>query len=481
MPRNLGCITLFAAAATIGVLPRAAFACSGTACSAVSAPTPTYDASHNQAVVTLTNKDSTAAVHVKFTVSVDGHSAMNAEKDLAAKETITLKIPIPPPTPIKPPSPVKAAINVTNADFKGAQNLNNNVKSLDTPAGRLTYLVVQEGKWGRPLAITAEHDRKFMALFEQLVARSENMNNAFKDLPLNEIEQQIRKLNAGNLGLENASSIAEEAGKQADGMNTQYQTILAMYNTANTNFEVAANALLLDQETQAYADVRQAIDDQRKAIGQVAFYINQVLNVSANIPKTGVKIGVAVANFATRSSDVLSLFERADLAGRAQQLADKIKSDKQKNLKGQMMAASANFKEVGTLLAAAKVKVEAFKNDYEKKLTTAQDRFDANNKGGFQFAKLKATLDEAGAVKVLATQVIQAADETRASISALKSSSEWMADPSNDSGTLERMASFLDAKGNQAIQWRQDSEAKQTILQNAYAKAMQVSGQSMTR
>jgi hypothetical protein len=504
VPRNIASITLFAAAAaaTTGALPRTALAlCSGNACSAVTA-TATYDASNKKIIYILKNKDQ-ATLHIRYSVNADGHSVnvSSMDTDIGPLETVTRNLPFNDAALKKNvlSATTKYEVDIRNADFKGSQAASSpgGTKTVDALFGKLTYFAAQESKYGRMVTSCAGDFKKTAELYDQLVAQHSQMIKDAATVPsLKEVEAEIRKLMEAktmeSMNVRNSAGVASNSDGNLQVILVQNRMIKKMVADAKTSFDRAAAKVSADEKLKRASDLITMINEQYETITKLISYINFAVDAAEKMGTGDLNATSAAKNsfetgrFFAAQPDMIASIAQPYVLSQAQNLIADANDILDKGIKSSFEESAKNLKTAQELAIGLKPTVDAFKANYEKRLRQAQRDFttvntNGHNKGHFSFDNIRKALDEARASRNLAVQTAQTAKQAIAWTNGLKDKTEWMADPSGDAKTLENILTNANSMGAKAIEWGRDSEATLARLEDTYAKAMELSGMTISQ
>ena len=114
MIRRFTFVLLATTVAVVAIPQIAEAGCNGSACGSLST-TANYSASDKRVRATVTNKDATSPIHLKFCVNIDYH-CNGFDLTVGPHETVTKDVPFTGPKP-----PQIHAVEVVTADFPAAR------------------------------------------------------------------------------------------------------------------------------------------------------------------------------------------------------------------------------------------------------------------------------------------------------------------------------------------------------------------------
>ena len=485
---------LLATTAAIVIVPQIAQAgCSGTGCGSVSG-TANFSASDKRVRATVTNKDQTSPIHVKFCVNVDYH-CNGFDLTLAPHETVTKDVSY---TGSKPPQ--IAAVDVVTADFPAARASSSGGAApgsspsgggssggsapsnsgasvaVDTPRGKLMVLASKQAAVTPNLTKAVEYYDKLGNYYATALDNSRTMRELVEKLgPIDNVETEVN--NTKN------TQVRDEAhqAKQAELGLRHFGVTL---NHTKTSAELAiASIKFSESDLQAAQNVERA-----KALRQQADAMTGGLTGLLKLASQAVDIAAATATGAGAITQVTTVINTAqrivDFMGAIDPLvaqADKLEADAVKigidTAKGRITAFKKNLADLRGEINELNAMLPEYKELVQNTNSTAENSYDKLAKKGsrFNFDTLQKALTAAQTSVETTRKTYEMAYGVRENIRQISAhagdDSAWMAFPSEGRKTLNSMYETAGPAFDWAVKERPVAEAMLKKLTSMYQVA----------
>ncbi len=282
---------LLASTAAIVAVPQVAQAgCNGTGCGSLSS-TANYSSSEKKVKATITNKDATSPIHVKFCVNVDYH-CNGFDLTLAPHETVAKDVPFAGPKP-----PQIAVVDVVTADFpasrsssggsapaSGAPANSGAAVPIDTPKGKIMVLAAKQAAVTPNLNKAIDYYDKMSSAYLTAQENASTMHQLVEALgPLDNVEAEARQLanKPGNRELKNEAHIAR-------GAELQLKHFAQTLKLAETEARSAAAQLTISEDDLKEAEnlenakkLRDAVAKDRAALDGFLKFVSQAADIAS--------------------------------------------------------------------------------------------------------------------------------------------------------------------------------------------------------
>ncbi|MDB5503987.1 MAG: hypothetical protein JWR89_3889 [Tardiphaga sp.] len=462
MTRNL---SLLISAAAIVFIPHVAWAgCNGTGCQALSS-TSNYSAPDKRVRATVTNKDASNPVKLKFCVNVDYH-CNGFEATLAPRETITRDVPF---KGTKPPQ--IHAVDVVTAEFpaqsasSGAGNAGASAIAFDTPRGKVVYLAAKKDVAQPLLKKATDFFKTVDDNYLDGQRHADKMHELSDKLgTVKDIEREIAMLRNKDGGrVKDQAHIAQGAELQLSHFKSTLKLAGTNASYAASNLKITEDDLRGARDMERARELRADADKAQTGFNVIFNLINTAADTAIVVmPVTdpGSKVNSAVANI-QKVFDVFGsnpwLEEAAKLEARAQKMG-------MANAEKKFAAAKVYMTSLKQQLSELQSKLPAYESLVRDARGAAEEGYDKIAQGqksgnSFKFETLEQATSEAQRTIDYARKVTEAAYGTRAALKQLGESSGWMAFPSDARSVMNKM----DSESKEAFDWgvkeRQSAEA----------------------
>jgi hypothetical protein len=480
---------LLATTAAIVAIPQIAQAgCAGTGCSAVSGTT-NYSSVEKKIRATVTNKDATSPVHVKFCINVDYH-CNPFDLTLSARETVTKEVPYP---GVKPPQ--IHAVDVVVADFpaarassgggapgsapSGAAPGNSGASvGLNTPRGKLMVLASKQSAVEPILAKVTEYFNKLGASYPDALDHARTMHELVDKLgPIKDVEVEVNKTKDGRV---------KDEAHIAKGAELQLKHFVQTLKLTKTSAEfAAANLKISEGDLQAARDMERARNLREEAeranagFSAVLKVINQATDAVVLVNPESDPISKVNAAVATvqRAMDLVGIVDPLlEEAGKLEAEAHRIGMD---NAERKFTAAKSYMKSLKQQLGELQSQFAEYQDFLRNTRNTAEDSYDKLAKAPksanrFNFDTLQKAIDACQSTVDYTRKTYEYAYGVREQIKALGrigDDSAWMAFPGEGRKALSVMYDEAGPAFDWAVKERQSAEALLKKLNEMYQVA----------
>jgi hypothetical protein len=481
MPRNLA---LLAATAAIVAVPQIAYAgCNGTACSAISTAS-NYSASEKRVRATVTNKDPSNPIQLKFCINVDYH-CNGFSATLAPRETTTRDVSF---TGAKPPK--IHAVDVVTAEFPAQRpsagasrpaTANTASVTVETPRGKLMYFSAKQSVVGPLLKQAVDYFVVVDGNFLDAQRHADRMQELSGKLgSLKDVESEIVVLkHKDNGSVKDRAHIAKAAELQLSHFGSTLKMAESNAAYIATNLKISEDDLRGVQDMQRARELRADAEKAQIGLGALFKTINTAADIAIVVMKDtdpGSKVNSAIATI-QKVFDAFGgnpwLEEAEKLEARAQKLGAANAEKKLAAVKTYMRALKQQLTELQTKLPEFQTLVQNARGAAEE----SYDKVAQRQKGGnnFRFESLDQAIKEAESTIQLARKVTEAAYGARSKLRQLNQSAgeygSWMAFPAEGRKVVESMDSESDKAFNWGIKARQNAELHLKKFNEMYTMA----------
>jgi hypothetical protein len=480
---------LLATTAAIVAVPQIAQAgCSGSGCNSLTT-TSNYSATEKKVRATVTNKDQTSPIHLKFCVNVDYH-CNGFDVTLAPRETITKDVAY---SGAKPPQ--IHGVDVVTADFpaarasssggapgsasgSGASNTSGASVGLDTPRGKLMVLATKQSAVAPILAKVSDYFDKLGASYPLALDHARSMHELADKLgSIKDVEGEVTKNK--NAQVRDEAHIAKEAELAIKHFAVTLRGTKTAAELAVSNLKFSEGDLQAAQNLERAKSLRQEADSMTSGVNGILKLAGQAVDIAAASATGATTITQAKSLVGTvqRIVDLVGIVD--PLLARAGQLeaeAHKISMD---NLAGRVVAAKKNLTDLKGQIAELKSMLPEYEELVRNTTTTAEDSYDklakapkSGNK--FNFETLQKAIEECQSTIDYSRKTSEYAYGVRDQIKALGrigDDSAWMAFPGEGRKTLNVMYEQAGPAFDWAVKERQTAEALLKRLNEMYQVA----------
>jgi hypothetical protein len=450
---------LATAAAIVAIPQIAQAACAGTACSALSTAT-NYSASDKRVRATVTNKDQSNPIRLKFCVNVDYH-CNGFEATLSPRETITRDVAY---KGAKPPQ--IHAIDVVIAEFPaqragaagGAYASTATSAAMATPRGKIMYLAAKESVVAPLLTKAVTYFKVVDDNFLDGQRHADKMHELSEKLgTIKDVESEIAVLRNKDGGkVKDRAHIAQGAELQLSHFGSTLKLARTNAEYAASNFKISEDDLKGAQDMQRARQLRADAEKAQNGLNALFKTINVAADVAIMVmadPDPGSKVNSAVATV-QKVFDAFGNNPWLDEAAKLEASAQRIGAV---NAEKKFAAAKTYMTALKQQVTELQSKLPEYQSLVRNARGSAEESYDKIAKGqksgnNFKFESLQQAIDEAQRTIDYAKTVSEAAYGARAALQQLKSVGEyssWMAFPSEGRGVIEMM----DSESNTAFNW----------------------------
>jgi hypothetical protein len=391
---------LLAATTAIVAVPRFAQAgCSGSACGALST-TSNYSAPDKRIRATVTNKDPTSPIHLKFCVNVDYH-CNGFDVTLNPRETVTKDVSF---SGSKPPQ--IHAVDVVTADFpaaraasgSGASSAAGAAVAMDTPKGKLMVLASKQSVVTPNLTKALEYYDKMGNYYAAALENSRTMHELVEQLgSINEVGAEVVQTTSKDGGrVRDEAHIAREAELQLKHFAQTLKSAQTEARYAVSMFQISEDDLKAAETLERAKKLREDVEKENAGLNAFLKVLNQAADIAVLVMPTdpSSKINAAVGTVGRLMDIIGEVNPMLQEAGRLEAEAARIgmtntklkvatAKDHLNSLKQQLGELQSMFPEYQELLKNTRAAVEA---SYDKAVKT--------QKGGnkFNFESLQRAL-----------------------------------------------------------------------------------------
>jgi len=460
-----------ATVAAIGVVPQVAHAsCSGTACNAFSA-VANFSASDRRVNATLTNKDATNAIHLKFCINVEFH-CNGFDVVLHPHETVTKSALF---AGQKPPQ--KYAVDVVTAEFAGQNVSGANVLTVDTPRGPFTYFAAKEpvvSPWlTKAVAAFSTAESSYTAGREH-ADKAEML--AQKLMSIKFVEEDVRAHKGTHELTKTQAQVAKGADFQIKLAASLMRTLRNAAKSAEENVTFTQNDLNAASDEKAAKDLMAEAEKQQKIIDGLFKVISLGYEVADKVATGAVMTPLAVKSALEAGDKIIAAFKTNSLIRDAEELQKKADQIRWSNATAKLKQAKEALRELQDTIPNLERTLADLRQYGDSTWSTAEDMYDKNTKGRFNFGDLKEAIEETETTVELARKAAEAAYGTREALQKLRQAggndvNSWMAAPREDLAIIDSMYSAAGEAFNWSVKTRPRAELLLKQLQEAYAKA----------
>jgi conjugal transfer/entry exclusion protein/uncharacterized spore protein YtfJ len=492
---------LLATTAAIVAFPQIAEAgCSGSGCGSVSTTT-NYSASDKRVRATVTNKDQTAPIHVKFCVNVDFH-CNGFDLTLAPHETVTKDVSY---TGSKPPQ--IHAVDVVIADFpaarasssggaagggspsgssSGSSSSGNGSSSnsgasvaLDTPRGKIMVLASKQSVVAPSLAKVSDYFTKLGDFYPEALDRARTMHELVDKLgPIRDVEVEVNKNK--NTQVRDEAHIAKEAELAVKHFSVTLRATKSSADQAVSNLKFSEGDLQAAQNLERAKNLRAEAESMTSGVNGILKLAGQAVDIAAASATGATAITQAKSLVGTvqRIVDLVGIVDPlVEKATKLEAEAHKISMD---NLAARVVAARQNLRDLKGQIAELQSMLPEYEQLVRNTTTTVEDSYDklakAPKSGSrFNFDTLQKAIEACQGTIDYSRKTYEMAYGVRDNIRQIGSragdDSAWMAFPGEGRKTLNSMYEAAGPAFDWSVKERQSAEALLKKLTDMYQVA----------
>ena len=401
---------LLASTAAVVAVPQIAQAgCAGTGCGSVSG-TANYSASDKKVKATITNKDATSPIHVKFCVNIDYH-CNGFDLTLAPHETAARDVPF---TGAKPPS--VAAVDVVTADFPASRSSSGSAPAggasagsgaavaVSTPKGTVMVLASKQAAVSANLNKAIEYYDKMQSSYATAQEHSSTMHQLVEALgPLDNVEAEVRQVANKDGQVKTDAHVAREAEQELGNL-------VSIAKQAQISAKYAASMLEVSEgDLKEANDLERAKKLKEEVAREQAVYkgILGVLGQAADIALIATPTTDPATKIGKLSAAVGSLGRLADLIGEVDprlKEAETLEAEAAKihmdGLVKKLNATKQYLRDLKGQLAEVQAKLPGYRDTVNNTRNTVEANYDKAVKtqktgGRFNFDSLQKALNAA--------------------------------------------------------------------------------------
>jgi tetratricopeptide (TPR) repeat protein len=480
---------LLATTAAIVAIPQIAQAgCSGSGCNSLTT-TSNYSATEKKVRATVTNKDQTSPIHLKFCVNVDYH-CNGFDVTLAPRETITKDVAY---SGAKPPQ--IHGVDVVTADFpaarasssggapgsasgSGASNTSGASVGLDTPRGKLMVLATKQSAVAPILAKVTDYFNKLGASYPEALDRARTMHELVEKLgPIRDVEVEVNKTK--DVRVKDEAHIAKGAELQLKHFAQTLKLTKTSAEFAAANLKISEGDLQAARDMERARNLREEADRANAGFSAVLKVINQATDAVVLVNPESDPISKVNAAVATvqRAMDLVGIVDPLlEEAGKLESEAHRIGMD---NAERKFTAAKSYMKSLKQQLGELQSQFAEYQDFLRNTRNTAEDSYDklakAPKSGNrFNFETLQKAIEACQSTVDYTRKTYEYAYGVRDQIKALGQigdDSAWMAFPGEGRKTLNVMYEQAGPAFDWAVKERQTAEALLKRLNEMYQVA----------
>jgi hypothetical protein len=479
---------LLATTAAIVAVPQFAQAgCAGTGCNSLST-TANYLANDKKVRATVTNKDPTSPIHLKFCVNVDYHC--NAfDVTINPRETVTKDVPH---TGSKPQI---TAVDVVVADFPAARASSGGAPggsssgtpaaansgasvALDTPRGKLMVLASKQSVVAPTLAKVSDYFTKLGDIYPNALDHARAMHDLAEKLgSVKDAEAEVTKNKTPQVRDE--AHIAKEAELATRHLAATLRGTKTNAELAVSNLKFSEGDLQAAQNLERAKNLRQEADSMTSGVNGILKLAGQAVDIAAASATgaTAITQAKSLVGTAQRIVDLIGIVDPLVAeAGKLEAEAHRISMD---NVAGRVVAAQKNLRDLKLQMA----ELQSMLPDYEQLVRNANasveesyDKIAKSPKSGnrFNFETLQNAINECQTTIDYTRRTYEYAFGVRDQIKALSRAGDdaaWMAFPGEGRKTLSVMYEQAGPAFDWAVKERQTAEALLKRLNEMYQVA----------
>jgi hypothetical protein len=465
-------------AAIVGVPQFAQAGCAGTGCNSLST-TANYLASDKKVRATVTNKDATSPIHLKFCVNVDYH-CNPFDVTINPHETVTKDVAHPGSKPQItavdvvvadfPPARASSGSGAAGSSGSGATASNSGASvTLDTPRGKLMVLASKQSVVAPTLAKISDYYTKLGTYYPDALERARTMHELAEKLgSIKNAENEVaQNRNKDGGRVKDQAHIARGAELSLSHFASTVKLVQTNADWAMSNLKISEDDLRQARDMDRARKLRAASEKTWSGVNVVLKAANQVADaVIIALPETdpGSKINASIATI-SRLMDLVGTVD--PLTQEAARLEDEARQIGMDNAEKKLAAAKPYMTQLKQQLAELQAKFPEYQELVRNTRGVAEDSYDKiakNPKSGsrFNFDDLQKAIDACQMTIDYTKKVYEYAYGVRDQIKALGRAGDdaaWMAFPGEGRKVLGAMYDEAGPAFDWAVKERQIAEA----------------------